>query len=810
MRAVLLLSAFVLILAAIPTVNAQVSTHVSRIDAPSATQGTAASVGIELLPSSTARRILFRYRSFGVTEYTEMEMLPAGRTFTVTIPSEAIQPPYIQYYFSIELENGTTVTYPESSPEINPQQITVQQVDPRENEVRILSPEPGETVPAEEFVLAVSLYFASPAVAPSRTRIYIDGTDVSKEAILSDDVILWSATGSSLPIKLGARTVRVELRDTSGNVYFSKSQSFSLSTSEAIAEEESRFKANGDVRAEYRNEQTSNAATYARVDARVNGTYSFLEFGSTIRIDNLESPSRQPQNRYSFFADAEYARLELGDAYPKFPSLMMIGKRVRGITGAVNLGFFNLDVSYGATERKVEGAWLADTTFTDTNSVRNRPLNSLPKGTSYYAYEIFNPGTFTRDFFGIRPSFGSGENFQLGFTYLKFKDQMSSVRYAVQPKENLVVGTDLTLAFDDQRIRWETQVAVGLQNKDITGGNFTDADYDSLEAQDQDVRDLGKLAESFITVNANLEPLNPAGTGLPGIAMESFLTLNYFNNYVRAQYIRRGTAFKSFGNEFQQSDIQGFVVSDNIRLFSNRLFASLSYEAKSDNLSKSKSSTTDYNTFIGALTLSPGVGIPTFQVGYSLGSRSNDLVVFTTDTSGAVLSSSKGADDVTNRYTIGSSYDFNIGFRNFVAVSFNIVDREDKTIYKRDQSSTFFSASVSSFFTKIPLQTSVSLLTSQTSSQNQVFSSFGQDSVLATADYAYTALGLSAQYRMLEDNLRLMAQVTPTFGDLERTVFRVGGDYTYRAHVFELFYDYFKNANFANDGILSIVYRYNF
>jgi len=44
---------------------------------------------------------------------------------------------------------------------------------------------------------------------------------------------------------------------------------------------------------------------------------------------------------------------------------------------------------------------------------------------------------------------------------------------AVQPKENLVVGTDLTLAFDDQRIRWETQVAVGLQNKDITEGNFT-------------------------------------------------------------------------------------------------------------------------------------------------------------------------------------------------------------------------------------------------------------------------------------------------------------------------------------------------
>ena len=806
MRAVLTFCAALLILAVLTPVRAQVSTYVNRVDAPSATQGVAASVGIELLPSANGRRVLFRYRPFGITEYTEMEMLPAGRSFTVSIPADVVSPPYIQYYFQIELDNGTTVTYPETSADLNPLQLTVQQVDPRENEVRILSPEPGETVPAEEFVLAISLYFASPAVVPSRTRIFIDGTDVSREAVLSDDVILWSAASSTLPIKLGARTVRVELRDTAGNVYFSKSQSFSMSTTAAIAEDEARFKAEGDVRTEYRNEQTANPQTYARVDARVNGTYSFMRFGSTLRLDNLESPSRQPQNRYSFYADAEYLRLELGDAYPRFPSLMMIGKRVRGITGAVKLGFFNLDVSYGATERKIEGSWLADTTFADTNSVRNRPLFSLPKGSSYFDYEIFSPGTYTRDFIGVRPSFGAGENFQLGFTYLKFKDQMSSVRYAAQPKENLVVGTDLILAFDDQRIRWETQVAVGLQNKDITGGNFTDADYDSLKAGGTDVKDIGKIAEQFITVNENLEPLNPAGTGLPGIAMESFLTLNYLNNYVRAQYIRRGTAYKSLGNEFQQSDIQGFVVSDNVRLLSNKLFASVSYEAKSDNLSKSKSSTTDYNTFVGALTLNPGAGYPTVQVGYALGSRANDQTVFSPDSS----NSSKGADDATSRYTVGASYDMNMGFRNFVSVSFNIVDRVDNTIYRRDQSSNFLSASVSSFFTAIPLQTTFSVLTSQTTSQVQLFDSLGANSVLASTDYSYTALGLSGQYRMFNDNLRLIAQVTPTFGDLERTVFKVGGDYSYKAHVFELFIDYYKNANFSNDKILSFVYRYNF
>ena len=48
-------------------------------------------------------------------------------------------------------------------------------------------------------------------------------------------------------------------------------------------------------------------------------------------------------------------KLQLGDAYPLFPSLFMSGKRVRGITGAVTLGYFNIDVSYGKTERKIEG-----------------------------------------------------------------------------------------------------------------------------------------------------------------------------------------------------------------------------------------------------------------------------------------------------------------------------------------------------------------------------------------------------------------------------------------------------------------------
>ncbi len=801
--------AIALLLLATAVGTAQVSRHINAVNVPpSADQGVPVAVSIELLPTSEVSRALLRYRAFGVTEYTEMEMLASGQSYATSIPAEIVSPPYVQYYFALELRDGSVDTYPEVAPDINPLQLTVNQQDPREREIIFLSPEPGQTVAIEEFVLALSLYYATPAVNASRTKILFNGVDVSREAILSDDIILWSPANSQVRPKLGSQSVRVELRDTLGELYYTKDRSFSLSTAAALEEEASRLTYSGDVRAEYRNEQTSNAQTYARVETRANGAYSFLRFGGNLRLDNLEDPSRQPQNRYFFYADAEYARVEVGDAYPaNFPTLMMIGKRVRGITGALKLGFFNLDVSFGKTERAVEGLVDSVVTYPDSASVDGRPLESRQLGADYFTYEVFRRGTYDRDLFAIRPSFGSGENFQLGFSFLKFADDTASINYGVQPKQNLVVGADMKVGLDDQRIRWESQVAVGIQNKDITGGTFSDADYDSLKAETgTDLKALGQIADDFIIVNGNLEPLNPAGKGLPGLSMESFLTLNYFNNYVRAQFVRRGTAYKSYGNEFLQSDIQGISVSDNVRLFSNKVFASVSYESKHDNLSDSKAGTTSYNTLTTAFTYSPGSGYPTLQLGYGLIGRVADQIVFRPDS--AV--SSKAAEDDATRLTFGLSYDLRIPIRNFITFSISSVDRADKTIYKRDQTSMLVQATVATFF-EIPLQTSFSVVSSSTKSTNQLFSSVGADSVLTSQEFSFTSISVGGQYLLLDNQLRLQTRFAPTFGDVERTLIRFGADYSLRAHVFELLLDYYKNTGgVKDDTILSFIYRFNF
>ena len=147
-------------------------------------------------------------------------------------------------------------------------------VDPKDTEIRILSPDPGETLAAEDLAVAVSLMFATDAVDKQRTRLYLDGADVTKEAILSDDVVLYNPKNFDKPLNLGAHSIRIDLYDTKGRLYYSKQTDFNLSTAAAIEEEKSSLQYMGNAQVELRNEKVDVTNTaYQRADVRLNGTY---------------------------------------------------------------------------------------------------------------------------------------------------------------------------------------------------------------------------------------------------------------------------------------------------------------------------------------------------------------------------------------------------------------------------------------------------------------------------------------------------------------------------------------------------------
>ncbi|MEK6754562.1 MAG: hypothetical protein AABZ02_00255 [Bacteroidota bacterium] len=798
--------------------EAQISSVIVRVNVPVVSQGQPLPVSVEFTPSGRVERVLFKYRSFGETEYREQEMLLAANSATLTLSAQYILPPYVEYYVLVELGGGKTETYPLQNAETSPLKATIRPVDPKNLEVRLLSPEQGETVAAEDLVVAVSLFYASDDVNRRGTKLYLNGVDVTAQAIFSDDVLLYSPANFPRQLNLGVQFLRVELYDTGGALYHTVESNFNLSTATAIAAQESRFRMGVDGSLEARNEDVgATKNTFLRGQLRANGMFSALTFGSNIFMTNEEKSDRQPQNRFLAYGDLDFFKIQVGDAFPKFPSYIVSGKRVRGVTANLFLKFFNVDVSFGEAVRSIDGALLRDSTITyaDASAAAARPLNTVPK--SGLTYSFFTPGTYSRSFLAVRPSFGSGENFQLGFTYLKSKDDVGSIRHGILPQENMVLGSDILIAFDNQRFRLEGQASLSLTNKDITKGSFTDADYDliagvndpTLTPQDKtdrqddadQIKNLAKIGGKFITINENLFPLNPIGTGLPGLAYEGSLTLNYFNNFIRAQYYQRGNAYLSFGNEFLQSDIKAFALSDRIRMFQNRALLSLSYEKREDNTGQTKVATTEYGNINSSLTVFPGVNLPSFTVGYGIVTRKSDAS--TKDS----LTRLFVADDKTNRISLQLNYDFTAGARHSLSLGASLSDKKDNTDFKRDQKNNSFSGSLMTVY-KIPLQTTLSFNTNLTES-----SQFGTAplAALVTTEFKITAVSFNARYSLLNDKLQLASTVSTSLGDLNRTLAQVGVDYSFTQNLALLAqYDFIQNSGFKDDSIASLILRYNF
>jgi hypothetical protein len=797
---------------------------VLRVNAPSAVAGKAEPISVELQQNAQVRKVTLRYRSFGETSFKGMEMLLSGNIATATIPADVILPPYVEYYFELQLDAGTE-TYPMVNPDANPLQFAVKPANSKDSEVRFLSPDAGETVAEQDLVIAVSLFYASDAVNRKATTLFLDGVNVTGQAVWSDDVLLYSPQNFGTPLNLGAHFIRVELRDTTGKPYHAVEESFNLSSATALAEQKARLQSAGNASVEYRNEAlSSGTTTYLRGDARIDNTYKSIGFGGSVHLDNQERSTLQPQNRYLLYGQTDFLRLQYGDAFPQYPSLILSGTRVRGITGNLALGFFNLDVTYGQTTRRIEGIYDSTFTYPSLSAAGGRPSQTVRAGNDS-TFNFFNSGTFARNLIAVRPSFGSGENFQLGFTYMHAIDDTNSVRYAIQPQENAVVGTDLTLAFDDQRIKLETQTAVSLANTNIFGGNFTDAQLDSLAINGgvdlrKDLPVAIGTVERIITVNQNIFPTNPIFdqnnklTTLPGLSTEATLSLNYFGNFLRTQFFRRGAGYQSFGNPYLQTDIQGFQVSDYLRLFSNRVLLSLSYEGKSDNTAFTKAGTTSYSNFNSSLTLNLAANIPTFSIGYGLFGRQNDQLIF--QNVSTPDSATKAADEATNRYYFGANYDFTAGIRHTLTASISIADKKDNTFYRRNQSNNFLQLAWNGQF-NIPLQTTVSVLYSGNSNDQQLFKPdttlsgrLGPDSTLATTSFNYTVVTVGARYSMLEDHLRFAAAVSPQFGVFNRVTYTGSADYTVDRHDFAFQVNYYQNSGMADDRIFSLIYRFLF
>ncbi len=740
---------------------AQVSDKIARVTTSPVQQGQPLTVTAELINPALVSRVEVNYRQFGEQQYKRMEMSIVGNSATATIPGTETLPPFLEFYLLLTTQTPPgTETYPVENAADHPLRAEVQEAIAPAGVINLISPEPRESVSAEDLLVSFSLS-ADSTVDLRATKVFIDGADLSAFLVATGNLFVLRPSNSFPDISPGTHLLGIEVYSQTHALLDRMQSEFTLTGrgERPAAPAADIWQYGGSVQLESRNEKidTLPGVPYNRATLTARASRGSFRTQGKIYLTNEEKADRQPQDRFNLTAELPWISVGLGDLFPVYSDLIMNGRRVRGVNGDLRLGAFGLSVTEGQILREIEG----DTIMTfPADSLQAEQLRD-PTG-AYRSYDAtrwakIQSGTFSRNILVVRPQIGR-ENSRFGFTFLKSGDDPGSIRFGIKPQENLVAGSDFLLSWGNHAVELGGQAAMSATNRDITRGTFSDADIDSLypdpdysQSTRNNIRRVRDILSHFMTVNENLIPL--AAAHMPTLAYEGGLAVNAFNNAFRFTWLRHGSSFESFGQSYVRPDVEGFNVSDRARVMSNQLLITAGVERLRDNTTQTKLATTTMTTVNTGVTYFPKSELPSVTVAYLLAENKNDYPV-----------DSLATNDITNRvvFQIGKGFSWYGQHQGSLSVSTSV--RDDRTPRALDTKATTVALGVTSSYA-IPLQTMISLLVS--ANTLPFIDSTGRH---GTMKRNYTTFSARGQYRCIPDKLLLSAALSPTFGDIGRTV----------------------------------------
>ncbi len=374
------------------------------------------------------------------------------------------------------------------------------------------------------------------------------------------------------------------------------------------------------------------------------------------------------------------------------------------------------------------------------------------------------------------------------YSYNIYSDDPTDWKGAT-PKDNVVLGSDIGFYLDHKRVLLEGEFAFSLLNKDIWDGALSLSQMDTLLDDSLDNSLAGSLdldvipfdprdIEDFFVIGFNMVPLAPidvaafgdsatvsigeALVNMPSLSYRSRIKLNYFGNYLTAEYSRVGPEFKSLANPYLISGWNQTVLSDRIQLFKNRILLSVEYRHKDDDVLTSVANVTNENRIMTNLTIIPGPGLPTVSFGYRNIGRENGITTIDELTSISGSDTTYSYKDnreewVATNITSSITYvfdAFNSRHSLFATiVSYDkkdqITDREaDPDFIDPKLTSSVFNITATSRFGFIPLKTNLSFTTNESNFSiapnqyaNQKFNSMKLDGEYSLFNKTITALG---------------------------------------------------------------------
>lgn len=574
----------------------------------------------------------------------------------------------------------------------------------------ILSPEPGETVPQTTSMISVSFIDPERMLDVNSIRLLVDGNNLTADANINGDLIVWLA---ATPLNQGPHRIVITMKARDGSNLPSVNWGFIVgSPPEGVtpaalpaAEErkglpswalaqgkvvvEGAMNSVGGDGADFTREPPATGKAAVSLRGRLGGSW---RYSGLARFSSYESHTMQPINRFRFMLRSNWLTLSLGDVNPRMQELILWGRRVRGYSLDLRGGIINVSVVKGQSRRAVTPQlYGADPT------------------------RVWRMGTYDQDLLAVRTYFGSGRRLQFGFTFMKVRDDTTSLdplRTAADangssrsarpdPKDNLVLGMDLSLRAFRGKFFFSYNNAFSLFNNDISGGPITQADLDSLMIdQGYDPVELpidpADLADIFI-LNASMIPLDP--TGWTSVAHQVRSTLQIGTHTLGARWRSIGGSYHTLGYSSLPRDRAGLRVQDSFRIFNSNLGVTIGWESFDDNLDDTKATTTGTSALTLDLFWQQDAMTPGFSVGYRDYSRQND----------AEDLSSGGVDETTGTISAGAYFPMSLlpGIKSRLNFNYTSVGREDVLNTLTGSKNDYYMIGFTNRFTNRPTEFSV-------------------------------------------------------------------------------------------------------
>jgi hypothetical protein len=628
-----------------------------------------------LSPESISDAGVF-YRTDRNLTFRRINAVFTGNEFEAELPGNLILGSTLIYYIQVDQPDGSFIRLPARTAPVPEFEVPIR-IDQQRDltgtvsriDYRVMSPQPGEEVPSNDVLIAVSFFYPDEAVDPDGFRLVLNGTDVTTQAYVSPFIITYIPPSPAE----GPYSVQLLYMDDANPIEI-VSWNFSIvPPSELVFDTSERRRSfEGDIELTARNQSVAgNNMDFVRGLVQIRGHEGMLRYRVNGLLTSQESARFQPQNRYGLSLElGDVAMLELGHVYPSLNPLLIAGRRIMGINSRLSLSNrgFNIHFLHGESNRQVNPL------FEDIRQIiteRTTTGGFVFNDTTYaFSLQPGGRGNFAQTITGARIGFGNSRFFEWGLNALRTRDNENSIEYfnefdaitmmpylgglnaeqrrhladnpeqlslqraATAPISNLVAASDVKLNLDRSRIRVTADVALSLLNTDISEGPFTSEMADELgfELPDNIENILDRLAW-YIVINENMNALplrysddSKAKFMVPGgiFAYQAQTALNYFRNSLNVQYRWIGPDFVSVANNGLRRDIRGFTITDRFRALDNTLYVNLLFEQLQDNLIGQLNSTTtstSYGTTISWFPMSRT--LPRITTGIRIINRDN-------------------------------------------------------------------------------------------------------------------------------------------------------------------------------------------